>query len=190
MRRPYSINPVELVVLLSCLLGSMAAYSLSTDKDQPIQVEADEAELDDLNDVSIYRGNVIVTQGSIRMTGDVMTVRSKGSNGLDYLVIEGSPATYRQLPDNAAAPNEARAKRMEYHKTKNLVVLIEDAWVKQDTSTLVGERIEYNTELSRVKATGGVTVKRGAGDGESDSADPTKKRGRVKLILKKKDPES
>ena len=73
---------------------------------------------------------------------------------------------------------------MEYHETKNLVVLIEDAWVKQDTSTLVGERIEYNTELSRVKATSE------SGAGASDSADPAKKRGRVKLILKKKDPES
>ena len=184
------VNPVELVVVLSCLLGSMTAWCLSTDKDQPIQVEADEAELDDLNDVSIYRGNVIVTQGSIRMTGDVMTVRSKGGDELDYLVIEGSPATYRQLPDNAAAPNQARAKRMEYHETRNLVVLIEDAWVKQDTSTLVGERIEYNTALSRVKATGGVTAEAGAGAGESERADPAKKRGRVKLILKRKEPDS
>ena len=183
MRRPYLINPVGLVVLLSCLLASMAAPALSTDKDQPIEVEADEAELDDLNDVSIYRGNVIVTQGSIHMTGDVMTVYSKGGDELDYIIIEGSPATYRQLPDDSTVPNQARARRMEYHETKNLVVLIEDAWVKQDTSTLVGERIEYNTELSRVKATSG------PGSGESAAA-AAKKKGRVKLILKKKEPGS
>ena len=169
---------VDVFILLSCLLGSLAAFSLSTDKDQPIEVEADEAELDDKNDFSIYRGNVIVRQGSIHMTGEVMTVYSKGGDELDYIIIEGNPATYKQLPDNSNVHDQARARRMEYHETKNLVVLIRDAWVKQETSTLVGERIEYNTELSRVKAWS-------QPDGE-ESAPATEKKSRVKLILKKK----
>lgn len=165
---------------LCCLLGSLAAFPLSTDKDQPIEVEADEAELDDKNDVSIYRGNVIVRQGSIHMTGDIMTVYSKGGDELDYIIIEGSPATYRQLPDDSTVYDQARAMRMEYHEKKNLVVLIRDARVKQDTSTLVGERIEYNTELSRVRA-----WSRPGGE-ESAEASAAEQKSRVKLILKKK----
>ncbi len=175
-----SRRAVDIFLLLSCLLGSLTAFSLSTDKDQPIEVEADEAELDDKNDVSIYRGNVIVRQGSIHMTGDVMTVYSKGGDELDYIIIEGNPATYKQLPDNSSVHDQAKAMRMEYHETKNLVVLIRDAWVKQDTSTLVGERIEYNTEQSRVKA-----WSRPSGE-EAASAPSAEQKGRVKLILKKK----
>ena len=171
---------VDVVIGLFCLLGCLAAYPLSTDKDQPIEVEADEAELDDLNDVSIYRGNVIVRQGSIHMTGDVMTVYSKGGDELDYLIIEGNPATYKQLPDNSMVHDQAKAMRMEYYELRNLVVLIRDAWVKQDTSTLVGERIEYNTELSRVKAWSR------PGGGEAQAAPDTEKKSRVKLIIKKK----
>ena len=174
------LRAVSAVIGLCCLLGSLAAYPLSTDKDQPIEVEADEAELDDLNDVSIYRGNVIVRQGSIRMTGEVMTVYSKGGDELDHLIIEGNPATYRQLPDDSAVHDQARAMRMEYYELKNLVVLIRDAWVKQDTSTLVGERIEYNTELSRVKAW---SRPRG---GDARPTPETEKKSRVKLIIKKK----
>ena len=171
---------VDVFVLLSCLCASLAAFPLATDKDQPIEVEADEAELDDMNDVSIYRGNVVVRQGSIHMTGEVMTVYSKGGDELDYLIIEGNPATYRQLPDNSSVYDQAKARRMEYHETKNLVILIRDAWVKQDTSTLVGERIEYNTELSRVKAWG-------SADGEDATEAPAAEpKSRVKLILKKK----
>lgn len=170
----------DILIGLCCLFGSLAAFSLSTDKDQPIEVEADEAELDDKNDVSIYRGNVIVTQGSIRMTGDVMTVHSQGGEELDYLVIEGNPATYKQLPDDSTVHDQARARRMEYHESKNLVILIREAWVKQDTSTLVGERIEYNTELSRVKAWS-------RPDGEDSAAKaPAEQKSRVKLILKRK----
>lgn len=171
---------VNAAVGLSCLLGCLAAFPLSSDKDQPIEVEADEAELDDLNDVSIYRGNVIVRQGSIQMTGDVMTVYSKDGDELDRLIIEGDPATYKQLPENSTVYDQARAMRMEYYEQKSLVVLIRDAWVKQDTSTLVGERIEYNSELSRVKA-----WSRPGGEG-SQTTPAAGKKGRVKLILKKK----
>ena len=182
MKKPPLIlrRALDVFVLISCLLGSLTALSLSTDKDQPIEVEADEAELDDKNDVSVYRGNVIVRQGSIHMTGDVMTVYSKGGDELDYIIIEGNPATYEQLPDNSSVHDQARAMRMEYHENENLVVLIRDAWVKQDTSTLVGERIEYNTELSRVKA-----WSRPGGE-DSAEAPAAEQKSRVKLIIKKK----
>ena len=172
---------VDVVIGLFCLLGCWAAYPLSTDKDQPIEVEADEAELDDLKDVSIYRGNVIVRQGSIHMTGDVMTVHTKGGNELDHLVIEGNPATYKQLPDNSTVHDQAKAMRMEYYELKNMVVLIRDACVKQDTATLVGERIEYNTELSRVRAWNR------PGGSEAQATPETEKESRVTLTIKKKE---
>ena len=171
---------VNAFIGLFCLLGSLTAFPLSTDKDQPIEVEADEAELDDLNDVSIYRGNVIVRQGSIHMTGDVMTVYSKGGDELDHIIIVGNPATYKQLPDDSKVHDQAQAMRMEYYELKNLVVLIRDAWVKQDTSTLVGERIEYNTVLSQVKA----WSQPGGEDVHTTPA--AEKKSRVKLIIKKK----
>ena len=43
--------------------------ALSTDYDQPIEIESDFAELDDVEGTTVYIGNVIVVQGSIRMTG-------------------------------------------------------------------------------------------------------------------------
>jgi len=162
-----------------CLFAHPAsAFALSTDKDQPIEVEADEAELDDLNNVSVYRGNVIVVQGSIYMTGDLMTVYNTGEDELDYIIMDGNPATYKQLPDNSTVYDQARALRMEYYELRNLVILIRDAWVKQETSTLTGERIEYDTELSKVKAWSNP-------EGDARVTTPEKKE-RVKLILKKK----
>ena len=148
-KRPLTLRrAVNLVIGLLCLLGSLAAFPLSTDKDQPIEVEADEAELDDLNNVSIYRGNVVVRQGSIHMTGDVMTVYSKGGDELDHIIIEGNPATYKQLPDNSKVHDQAKALRMEYYELKNLVVLIRDAWVKQDTldPDRGKDRVQYGAE--------------------------------------------
>ena len=155
----------------------LPAAALTTDKDQPIEVEADQVEIDDMNKVAIYRGNVVVVQGSIRMTGEEMTVYNTEDDELDHLIMEGNPATYQQLPDNSETPDQARAARLEYYELRNLIVLIRDAWVKQEKSTLTGERIEYNTELSRVRAWS-------QPEGKAPAATPEKK-SRVKLIIKR-----
>lgn len=182
--RPARDNPVKLRVMLALAycLHVGAAAALSTDKDQAIEVEADSAELDDIKNVSIYRGNVIVVQGSIRMTGEIMTVYQTNDDELDHIIMEGHPATYRQLPEESQIYDQAEALRMEYHELKNFVILINDAVVTQEGLRFSGDRIEYDTELSQVKAwsTPGKqapgTAEGGVGIGE-----------RVKIIIKKKD---
>ena len=165
-------------ILLKCislvfgLFLTGGAWALSTDKDQPIEIQADTADLDDEKGITIYRGNVVTTQGSVRMTGDIMTVYFKDDE-LDTLIMEGKPATYRQLPDDSEVYDEAEALRMEYYELKNLVVLIDRASFKQEGLSFSGNRIEYDTENSKVKAKGSVKQQNGAGE-------------RVKIIIKPK----
>jgi len=154
---------------------------LSTDKDQPIQVEADKAQLDDKNNVSIYTGNVVLTQGSIRMTGNKMTVYNTENHELDTLIMEGSPATYRQLPDDSKVYDEAEAKTIKYFELKNQVLLIDNAVVRQEDFFMRGDRIEYDTKLNRAKA---------ESKPATASGPEAKKKERVKVILKKKKKES
>jgi len=154
------------------------AAALSTDKDQPIEVEADTAELDDIKNKSVYTGNVILTQGTIRMTGDKMTVYHTEDDELDTLIMEGEPATYRQLPDDSDVYDEAEAKTIEYYELQNLVILIEEAEVRQEGLNMTGKRIDYDTELSQVKARS--TAKQEPGQEASGGKE------RVKVILKKK----
>ena len=174
------LNNRKFNLLLIVLLGLASAQvsALSTDKDQPIEIEADTAEIDDLNNISIYRGNVIVVQGSIYMTGDKMTVYNTEDDELDILIMEGKPATYKQLPDNSTVYDEARALRMEYHELKNMIYLYENAWSKQGDGEISGNQIEYNTELSKVMAW---SAKQTLKPGEQ-----IKSQDRVRIILHKK----
>src|SRR3990172_8181315 len=143
-----------MVVLCSCALTTMQpAMAMTTDSAQDIEIVANTSEIDDRKNITIFTGQVIVTQGSIHITGDKMTVYYNDQNDIDTLVMEGNPATYRQLPDASAVHDEARARRMEYQKTKNLIILIEQAQVKQASGSLSGQRIEYDPALSRVRAT-------------------------------------
>lgn len=166
------------MLLLAAFVFSLPAWPLSTDKNQPIEIEADAAELDDQKGVTVYTGNVVVTQGSIRMTGDKMTVYYTNDNDLDTVIMLGQPATYKQLPDNSQVYDEAEALRMEFYNLKNLIVLIDNALVKQEGLRFSGSRIEYDTENSKIKARG--TPEKTATDEQTPSGDGS---GRVKITI-------
>lgn len=162
-----------LFVLALISLAQQPVLALSTDQKQAIEIEADKGELDDARNINTYTGDVIVTQGSIRITGDKMTVHYNKKNEIEVLVVEGNPATYRQLPDSSKVYDEAQAKRMEYHKRENLVILKDNAVVKQESGSLRSDRIEYDTAQSRVKA-----FSEPAGKGNKSG-----KKDRVKIII-------
>jgi len=169
--------PIKLLCLAlmgGCTLAApRPLQALATDAAQDIEIVANASEIDDRANVTIFTGQVIVTQGSIRITGDKMTVHYNEQNDIETLVMEGTPASYRQLPDDSTVHDEARAMRMEYLKPRNLIILIDQALVKQAGGSLSGQRIEYDTALSRVRATS-------APAGEAAEIKPGE---RVKIII-------
>jgi lipopolysaccharide export system protein LptA len=169
--------------LLGIVLVSMmnSAIALSTDKQKDIEIEADSAEMDDIKGLTIYRGDVVVIQGSIRMTGHTMTVHFADSGDMELVIMQGNPATYRQLPDNSKIYDEAEALQMEYYALKDFVVLIDEALVTQEGLRFSGNRIEYDTVLSQVKAKGSTKTTK-----TEDGKAKKKKDGRVKITIKKK----
>lgn len=167
------------LVLWLCLWSVHgAAYALSTDKDQPIEIEADTAQLDKGKQVTIYTGNVVVVQGSIRMTGDKLTVYYDDNQQLKDAYLNGRPAYFKQRPDGKQEDFEGWALKMEYHAAENLLHLIDQAKLKQGDQTMTGARISYDTENSILTARGASGVRQNAG---TDKTTPPS--GRVKIII-------
>jgi lipopolysaccharide export system protein LptA len=155
------MNPDRLLPLLPilALLFPGTGWGLKSDTDQPIHLEADSAEIDDANQRSIYIGNVIITQGSIRITGDKVIVVQKGkaSTG-DEILASGRPATFRQ--EIEGKPGQfvtGRGKRIEYNSKSELLYLVDDAQLTQEGDTFTSDRITYDRERSLVK--GGAAAK-------------------------------
>jgi lipopolysaccharide export system protein LptA len=138
-------------LFLSMLALPAAAWALSSDKDQPMLIEADHAELDDNRGVSIYSGNVKVTQGTLSLTGETMTVYSKNDD-VEQVIMEGEPATYRQRPDDKDEDVRAKALRMEYFTDPEHIILLKQAEVWQEGDVLRSERVEYDVVNDQVKA--------------------------------------
>ncbi|MCL4316472.1 MAG: lipopolysaccharide transport periplasmic protein LptA [Gammaproteobacteria bacterium] len=142
---------LKATLLLLMLAWAGAAGALSTDKDQPINIEADTVEIDDKKGISIYRGNVVVTQGSIRLDADIATAYTPGRQ-LQKVVAEGNPARYKQRPDNKEEDVRAKAQRMEYYATSGQLKLYEDAHLWHEGNEFSGNRIDYDTRTDVVQA--------------------------------------
>ena len=138
---------------IGLLLGGFPVYgwALSSDRNQPMVIEADRAELNDGEGISIYHGNVRVTQGTLVLTGETMTVYNKGDD-VEKVVMDGTPATYKQRPDNKDRDVHAKALRMEYYTSPEYIIMLKQAEVEQEGDLLRSERIEYDVAKDKVNA--------------------------------------
>lgn len=142
---------IRLFITLACLTGATAVPALSTDKDQPISIEADSADIDDNKGISVYKGNVVVTQGSLSLWADTVTVHSPNRN-LQKLVAQGTPARFQQRPNGEQEDMRAQARKMEYSTETEKLLLLDGAHLWQSKNEFSGNRIEYDTVNDTVTA--------------------------------------
>ena len=159
-------------VFASCLMlwsvycGS--AYALQSDGDQPIVIDSNTATYDDAKAISIYTGNVISIQGSIRVNSDKLVVYFINGEA-DKMVFTGNLAKFKQTPKEGDQDITGEAYTGEFYPKKNLLILIGHATVRQGGGVYSSDMIEYDLKTSLVKA------------GEKDSASK-----RVHVVLQPK----
>ncbi len=146
-----STRSPTLIALLLLLLFPTLTAALESDKERPIFIEADSVDIDDSKGVSIYKGRVALTQGSMHMTADKITVtqRQKGS---DHILAEGNPVTFRQQPDGDKELVKGHSQRAKYDTDSDILLLIDKALLSQGEDTFKSDRITYNRTKAVVKA--------------------------------------
>lgn len=138
MMRQLLINTLFLLTLPSL------AYALPSDREQPINIEADHAQLDDKLGITQYKGKAILTQGSLRIEGDIITFYYDEAKQLTKAVAEGKLAKYQQVHKENEPPVRAKALQMEYYAKNQKVFLLGQGEIWQDGDKLTGDRIEYD----------------------------------------------
>jgi lipopolysaccharide export system protein LptA len=135
------------------LLGLMSCpvYALETDAEQPINIDSNTATYDDATATSIYTGNVISIQGSIRVNSDKLVVYFVNGDA-EKLVFTGNKAKFKQTPSEGGEDITGEALTGEFFPKKNLLILIDDATVWQGDATYSSDLIEYDIKTSLVKA--------------------------------------
>lgn len=140
-----------LAMLVACLLAPVELRALATDREQPVAIEADSLSIDDKQGISTYRGNVRVTQGSIEINAETVTVHSPGRE-LKQVICVGEPARFRQLLDGDEGEVRASAGTIAIYPADDRVVLTEDAHLWRGNNEFSGNRIEYDSAQDIVRA--------------------------------------
>ena len=151
-------------VLLAAGLVS-SAWALQTDREQQIEVHADQFNGDEVKQTAVYSGAVVVDQGSMRLTGDVLELRIT-PKGYRRATITGAPAKFRQQRDpDAKNPVDewmhAEAKRIVYDEEADTVTLTGTARLSRSENGVEkdmtrGERIVYDMRNARSVVEGAV----------------------------------
>lgn len=149
------MNGNKLLALLSILAMctiSPSLMALPDDKDQPIQLRADSAEIDDKQQVSVYAGNVFLKQGSMELKADKITVYSD-DDGVKEMVAIGKPVDFKQQREVNGPFTTGKAQRVEYFADIDEAVFINKAELVQDGDVFKGDRIKFEMENDIVTAT-------------------------------------
>ena len=164
-KSPKNIYFSALIFLLA--LGS-PVFGLDSDREQPLQITADMAIRDELARETRYEGNVVLTQGSLRIEADRIAI-SHDESDADTIVASGRPTKLVQQPALDQAPVDASANRIEFVRSESLVRLLGQARIEQRGSILSGDQIDYLLALRTVRAAGNVD---GKGDGRVEVVIP------------------
>jgi len=140
------------IIGLFLLSATPPARALDSDQQQPLYLEADNAEMDEAKRLSLYTGKVIVRQGSLEIHADQVTIHHAEDKRPKLIIAVGQPTTYKQAVEGQEKPVEAEALRMEYQADKDEITLIDQAVVFQGTDTFRSDRIIYDRINARVKA--------------------------------------
>ena len=130
------------------------AWGLSSDRNQPIQIEADRATLDEDEGISTYEGNVLLQQGTLTLRGNRMTVHIT-DNQVEKVVLEGKPASYSQRLEGEPIKQQAEAGRIVYQAGAQRMILQQAARIwQEETEEFSSDRIVINLKDNTLNAGG------------------------------------
>ena len=141
------------LLLSACLaMTSATGWALPSDRDQPIRIQADSAELDDRQGVAMYRGNVVITQGTLKITGDTVTITQNNAGDVDIFTAVGNRAYYEQVAQQGKEPVQAYGRTIQYFTQNERIVLLDQARVINEGNTFESEKIVYDTRRQIINA--------------------------------------
>ncbi|BBO59357.1 lipopolysaccharide transport periplasmic protein LptA [Mycoavidus sp. B2-EB] len=162
------------------ILLSSSAYAARAESEQPIYVQADRWTYDDLKQVNVLTGRVIVTKGALTIKGDRVILKQdpKGYQSITSYAERQERAYFRQELNGARGYIEGYGKQIDYNSQSDLTVLTGYATVRrrlpnaQLLDEISGSMIRYDGRKEFYTASAGESV---AGSGQEAS--------RVRAIL-------
>lgn len=152
------LNKRSLILALSCSLLAPVVHAEKADRDKPIVINSNRSSLDQAKGVGQFDGSVVITQGTMVLNADHVTV-TRDQQGNQTMLATGHLVTFRQKADDDGSHKEVwikgQARQIDYNTKTHMVVLTTDARVKKADDLLIGNVITYDTETQIYQSQGG-----------------------------------
>ena len=165
----------RIALLAICVLAAAAGRAERSDRDKPVNLEADQVTVDDNKQTATFIGKVVLTQGTLVIRGDRMVVQ-QDADGFKYGVAYGNLASFRQKREGYDEYIDGYAERIEYDSKAEKLQMFNRAYLKKANDDVRGNYISYEiaTEFFRVL---------GGGKQAATAANPE---GRVRAVIQPK----
>jgi len=175
-----------LVGLVSLLvIGSGWVHAEKADRNKPMNVEADALRYDDLKQLSVFTGNVVLTKGTIIIRGDRLEVH-QDPQGYQFGLVTAEPgkrAFFRQKREALDEYIEGEGQIIHYDGRADTVKFSKTAQLRRYNGVLLND--EFNAGVIVYNNTTDVFTLDGApGAGAAGSVgQPGAPAGRVRAML-------
>jgi lipopolysaccharide export system protein LptA len=153
--RVYRALPHALLAIALTLPG--VALAEKSDRDKPVNIEADRLTMDDLKKESVFEGHVTVSQGTLVLKADKVVVK-QDAGGFNYAVAYGKPAYFKQKREGFDEYIEGNAERLEYDGKADKMQMFTDAEIRKGGDEVKGDYISYDAVTEFYQVTGGPSV--------------------------------
>ncbi len=145
------MNIIKKLTICSLFLVFSNAYALEGDSKQPINIESTTQDFDMIKNTISFNGNVIITQGSIKINADkVVVLRQEGKK--EIINAYGKPMRFHQILEGGK-PIDGQGNTAHYDLGSEFLTLTGNAQLKQLDSFVKANKITYDVKKQQLKAT-------------------------------------
>ena len=163
----------------ACLLSAFSVMAEQSDRDKPMNAEADALRYDDLKQTSVFTGNVVITKGTTIIRGARVDV-SQDPEGYQLAIVTAAPgklAFYRRKRDGLDEFIEGEGERIEYDSRPDVVKFIRRAVLRRYNGAVLADETT-GSQINYDNVTDVFTVD--SGGKNSSAGNPS---GRVRALL-------
>ena len=150
---PSSMRCRSLPVLL-LLLACAPAAALKSDREKPMDVNADRSEFGLGEGQSVLSGSVRITQGTTEVAADRAVIHQTKAGDITRAVLDGKPAMLAQDLDDGGRL-DARALNIDYDIKSERVIFSGDVVITQPRGEMRAGRITYDLTTGKLSGDGG-----------------------------------
>lgn len=146
-----------LVVAIALPLLAGPASAERADRDKPVHLEADRVTIDDKQQLQTYEGNVQVSQGTLQIRAERMSVKQDNQGYQKGTAAGGQDglARFRQKREGSQEYIEGEAERIEHDSRADRIEFFGRAHVKSGLDEVSGQYIVYDAKTENYVVTGG-----------------------------------